>query len=103
MSRPFSYNDKNFTVIGNVLFCHIKLSHYISSYVNIIEVPPAIYERLMFYDNQLFAVGNNGEPITGSIMSIIVSDNGKYYLRSKNGFSSPPYKYLIGFYFLKDI
>lgn len=23
MSRPFSYNDDNFTVIGNVLFCHI--------------------------------------------------------------------------------
>ena len=25
MSRPFSYNDENFTVIGNMLFCHFKL------------------------------------------------------------------------------
>lgn len=24
MSRPFSYNDENFTVIGNLLFVHFK-------------------------------------------------------------------------------
>lgn len=24
MSRPFSYSDKNFTVIGNVLFVHFR-------------------------------------------------------------------------------
>lgn len=23
MSRPFSYSDQNFTVIGNILFVHI--------------------------------------------------------------------------------
>jgi hypothetical protein len=23
MSRPFSYNDENFTIIGNVLFFHV--------------------------------------------------------------------------------
>lgn len=26
MSRPFSYNDENFTVIGNLLFCHIRIT-----------------------------------------------------------------------------
>lgn len=26
MSRPFSYNDENFTVIGNILFCHIMVT-----------------------------------------------------------------------------
>lgn len=25
MSKPFSYNDENFTVIGNVLFGHILI------------------------------------------------------------------------------
>lgn len=25
MSRPFSYNDENFTVIGNTLFIHVFL------------------------------------------------------------------------------
>lgn len=24
MSRPFSYNDENFTVIGNICFIHLK-------------------------------------------------------------------------------
>lgn len=25
MSRPFSYNDENFTVIGNILFAHVDI------------------------------------------------------------------------------
>ncbi len=25
MSRPFSYNDENFTVIGNMLIIHCKI------------------------------------------------------------------------------
>lgn len=31
MSRPFSYNDKSFTVIGNMLFIHIKYNYKIFS------------------------------------------------------------------------
>ncbi len=26
MSRPFTYNDENFTVIGNILFLHVMIS-----------------------------------------------------------------------------
>lgn len=26
MSRPFSYNDENFNIIGNILFIHINIS-----------------------------------------------------------------------------
>ncbi len=29
MSRPFSYNDEDFTVIGNILFVHIKITQYV--------------------------------------------------------------------------
>lgn len=49
MSRPFSYNDENFTVIENVLFCHIKVKEEILSYQPIVEIPPAIYARMLFY------------------------------------------------------
>lgn len=30
MSRPFSYNDENFTVIGNMLFIHIIITEAIA-------------------------------------------------------------------------
>ena len=50
MSRPFSYNDENFTVIGNLLFCHIKIeSDNVTD--NIVEVPPEIYKRLVSFSN----------------------------------------------------
>lgn len=103
MSRPFSYNDENFTVIGNILFCHIKLTSDTEAYQDIIEVPPAIYEHLMFYDNIMYVVGGSNSLIAGDIVTTVVYDNGKYYLRSKTGFGSPPYGYLIGYYILKDI
>lgn len=103
MSRPFSYNDENFTVIGNLLFCHIKLISTVEAFQDIIEVPPAIYERLMFYDNQMYVVGGSTSALAGNISTTILYNNGKYYLRARNGFNVPVYKYLIGFYFLKDI
>lgn len=46
MSRPFSYNDENFTVIGNLLFCHIKITKDYKAHEPIVELPPAIYDRL---------------------------------------------------------
>lgn len=42
MSRPFSYNDENFTVIGNLLFVHILDSKAHKAGEPIIEIPPAI-------------------------------------------------------------
>ena len=103
MSRPFSYNDENFTVIGNVLFCHIKITHSIGVGDNIIEVPSAIYERLMYHHNLMYVVGYDYEPYGGNITTTVKFYNGKYYLRTNNRFTSPPYNYLIGYYFLKDI
>ena len=51
MSRPFSYNDENFTVIGNMLFIHIKITEDVEPKGNIVEIPKAIYDRLLYYSN----------------------------------------------------
>lgn len=53
MSRPFSYNDENFTVIGNVLFCHIKITKKVLKTEPIVEIPPAIYARMLFTTQRL--------------------------------------------------
>ena len=42
MSRPFSYNDENFTVIGNVLFVHIIDNKARKALEPVVEIPPAI-------------------------------------------------------------
>ena len=39
MSRPFSYNDENFTVIGNILFCHIMVTKHLENDNLLIEIP----------------------------------------------------------------
>ena len=42
MSRPFSYNDENFTVIGNLLFVHFIDSVAREAYQPAIPVPTEI-------------------------------------------------------------
>lgn len=51
MSRPFSYNDENFTVIGNVLFVHIIDNKARKAAEPVVEVPPAIFERMQTITN----------------------------------------------------
>lgn len=46
MSRPFSYNDENFTVIGNVLFIHVFVEK-IKALEKIVEIPYEIGRRLL--------------------------------------------------------
>lgn len=45
MSRPFSYNDENFTVIGNLLIIHVAFSGDIKESTAICSVPPEIIKR----------------------------------------------------------
>lgn len=37
MSRPFSYNDENFTIIGNVLFFHVLSTGALTSNKNLLK------------------------------------------------------------------
>lgn len=84
-------------------FCHIKINRSINAYENIIEIPSAIYERLMYNFNVMFLLGLVGAPYSGTVLTTIENYGGKYYLTSSTSFSYPPYEYLVGYYFLKDI
>ena len=100
MSRPFSYNDENFTVIGNVLFCHIEVSH-VEPNSNIAEIPPAIYNRLLQSSTKAIVcrISNLNDSY---IFGIFVSkENGKYYLKIGDYVNGT---FLVtAFMFLKDI
>lgn len=66
MSRPFSYNDENFTVIGNMLFGHIKIPKgtSIAASEKIIEIPSELYKRMASFPNFAIPskVGSSGTP-----------------------------------------
>ena len=104
MSRPFSYHDDNFTVIGNVLFCHIKIIKGALQREPIIEIPPEIYARMLFYTQTFTQVFTGYESDLSYRMSLyVIERDGKKYLSSSTDDLTRLGSYIVGFYILKDI
>lgn len=103
MSRPFSYNDENFTVIGNLLFVHIPDSKARKAGEKVIEIPPAILSRMVTYGNVV--VESSKDYFGGGIIGIkVVKVGNKYYFaytKDTNAFDSV--RYYLCIYLLKDI
>ena len=102
MSRPFSYNDENFTVIDNILFVHINIGKkdYVSG-ATIATIPPAILDRL-FTKNNFANVSNTAENANASQIPIrIIGREIKVY----SGISATLYmpRLLLSWFLLKDI
>ena len=103
MSRPFSYNDENFTVIGNVLFVHIKYEKSAVPGERLCEIPRAIFDRLLFYSN----LATTGYPILGysggffHLMTIEYEN--KFYLSNKTSIDKINNRYIFSIFMLKDI
>lgn len=103
MSRPFSYNDENFTVIGNLLFVHISDSKARKAGEPIIEIPPAIISRMVTYGN--VAVESSKAYYGGGQIGLkVVKLNNKYYFAyNSDKVSVNDVRYYLCFYLLKDI
>lgn len=103
MSRPFSYNDEIFTVIGNVLFVHFKYEDSAEIGTRLIEIPPAISDRLLFLSNMFIVAYDKKNSNCSQTVVTIIDYNGKSYLTNKAKFSAAKGKYFFGIYMLKDI
>ena len=104
MSIPFSYSDENFTVIGNVLFCHIKIKKAVLKTEPIVEIPPEIYDRMLFTCQTFNQVLNSIGSVYPYAINVGVNklEDNKYVLFCKNDIYETG-TYLVGFYILKDI
>ena len=111
MSRPFSYNDENFTVIGNVLFCHIKIKKRVLKTEPIVEIPPKILARMLFTTQKLNKVQPYIKVENFSSLSTVdvcvdvdlnKPEDKKYFLYPINNIYETG-SYLVGFFILKDI
>ena len=104
MSRPFSYHDKNFTVIGNMLFIHIRYKYQIFPGAIIEHVPLAIRNRVYHYENYLIMTNTNS--VSDNALVPVTMEYG--YLTTRDGFPKIPTlekgeRWYYGMYLLKDI
>ena len=105
MSRPFSYSDENFTVIGNVLFCHIQIKKAILKSEPIVEIPPEIVDHMLITSQKFVKASDGiGFLFTGSAIDVGLkkTEDGKYVLFTQVNIYETG-TYLVGFYILKDI
>lgn len=103
MSRPFSYNDENFTVIGNLLFVHIPDSKAHKADELIIEIPPVIISRMVTYGN---VVTESAKAYYGGGqigIKVIKVDNKYYFAYTKDVIATDGVRYYYCTYLLKDI
>lgn len=103
MSRPFSYNDENFTVNGNALYVHVKYEDAAKAGTRLIEIPPAIFDRLLFYSNISRAVYRQIGATSGSMEVGITNYNNKHYLTIKVDIGVAVDRYIYAIYLLKDV
>lgn len=104
MSRPFSYNDENFTVIGNMLFVHIKITKDVQAGGNVIEIPAGIANRLVYHSNMFCALWSGlGSTTVTTIPCGIRESGGRYYVVTGKAIDHSSMNYLSTNYWLKDI
>lgn len=106
MSRPFSYNDENFTVIGNILFCHIIVTKEVEADHIFIEIPPDIYKRMLNKSNYLMSLRMVNNISSNKVISTGVSKESdtKYYIYVRESLNLDDVgNCLLGYYILKDI
>lgn len=103
MSRPFSYNDENFTVIGNILFVHVDIGD--DAYTvgqALCTIPQAIFTRMTTY-NQQASVSNKFTGGSGSSIGVTCTEDGNLITRTAiNAVTTLP-RLVLTWYYLKDI
>lgn len=103
MSRPFSYNDENFTVIGNILFVHVDIGgDPYSTGETLCTIPQAIFTRMTTY-NQAAYISNKLTNSSGLTLSVSCNENGNLVAWSSIRADYTLPRLLLTWYYLKDI
>lgn len=103
MSRPFSYNDESFTVIGNILLVHVDIGG--DAYTvgqTLCTIPQAIFNRMITY-NQQAAVSNKFTGGSRSSIGVTCTEDGNLITRTAITNASTLPRFVLTWYCLKDI
>lgn len=104
MSRPFSYNDNDLTVIGNMLFIHISYPYLIFPGKILKKIPYEISKRVYHYENYL--IMTNTKSVSDNALVPVTMQYG--HLTTRKDFPDIPEleegdRWFYGMYLLKDI
>lgn len=103
MSRPFSYNDENLTVIGNMLFIHHHYNDVFFHGLILVDVPQEIRKRVYHYESYLLMTNMNNVD-DNAIVPVTMKPG---YLTARDGVHIPKLnngeRWYYGIYLLKDI
>jgi len=103
LSRPFSYNDENFTVMGNTLFVHVDIGTKKINKGGIIgTIPPAIYDRLVNY-NSIVTISNRAKLPVASQAWVYVDNDRNIVTNADIAETSYPPRLAYTWFLLKDI
>lgn len=97
MSRPFSYNDENFTVIGSLLIIHVPYSGVLKMNESICDVPPEIVKRLKYLN---FVGCYNKSPFSPTPDISMFVQGGRLCITNSGGYNDGQFFAIID---LKDI
>ena len=103
MSRPFSYNDESFTVIGNILFVHVDIGG--DAYTvgqTLCSIPQAIFTRMTTY-NQQASISNKFTGGSGSSIGVTCTEDGNLIMRTGLDRLPDSSRFVITWFYLKDI
>ena len=103
MSRPFSYSDKNFTVIGNVLFVHFNYDGDADVGTRLCEIPEKIFDRLLFYSNNATTCYSDFGATGGNFILSVTKYENKFYLANGTSLYKTKNRYIFSIFMLKDI
>lgn len=105
MSRPFSYNDENFTVIGNILFVHFRDEKARRINEPVLEVPYEIFRRLVTISNTVIVSVDDirYSSTTASISIKMINEKPFIVFRDERTSGGEIKRYHYCIYLLKDI
>lgn len=98
MSRPFSYNDENLTVIGNILFVHSHIPYKTWPGIPMCDIPPEVEKRIIENNNVAFVTNEPSYPVTRATIN-----DGRFFATQDNYNSENKHRWIYCWYPLKDI
>jgi hypothetical protein len=85
------------------LFVHFKYEQSAEPGTILIEIPPAICDRLLFYSSFCMTVFERKDSNAGQVVLTVIDHNNKCYFTNKNAIGASVGKYIYGTFMLKDI
>lgn len=94
---------KNFTVIGNLLIVHIEYYKEATISTKLAEIPPEIFNRLLFYSNMGIICYKKLNEDSFNVKLKVINEGNRYYLSNNQELIRKNGRIIYCIYLLKDV